>query len=162
MPGCPRGRRGLHFQMHKMRLEGRRATAVQRRASPTRATQRAAVDIMTGNSRRALPLTYFEGFNVFTNKRHILKNIVVKGETSAWIGPPGSGKSALMGEVSIHCGAQFDWRGHKAKEKCGVVYFALERGDLCKRRLYAHAVRDNLHDLPIAVVDAVIDLLDLT
>ena len=36
--------------------------------------------------------------------------------------------------------------------------FALERGDLFKRRLDYYRQRDNLHGLPIAVVDVVIDL----
>jgi hypothetical protein len=53
-----------------------------------------------------------------------------------------------------------DWRGHRAKEACGVVIFALERGDLFKRRLLAYQQRDGLHGLPIAIADAVIDLLN--
>jgi hypothetical protein len=109
---------------------------------------------------RPLPLTYFGEFSAAANKRHILKNIIVKGETSAWVGPPGSGKSALLAEVGVHCAAKRDWRGHKAKEKCGVVVFALERADLWRRRLNAHEWRDNLHGLPIAVAGRIVDLLD--
>ena len=93
-------------------------------------------------------------------KKHILKGIIARGETLAMIGPPGSGKSALMTEISVHCAAQIDWRGHRAKGACGVVIFALERADLFKRRLKAYQQRDGLHGLPIAVADAVIDLLN--
>jgi AAA domain len=41
-----------------------------------------------------------------------------------------------------------------------VVIFALERGDLFKRRLQVYRERDNQYGLPIAIADAVIDLLN--
>lgn len=107
-----------------------------------------------------LKLTYYDDCGAFVQKKHILKGIIARGETLAMIGPPGSGKSALMTEISVHCAAQIDWRGHRAKGACGVVIFALERADLFKRRLKAYQQRDGLHGLPIAVADAVIDLLN--
>jgi hypothetical protein len=107
-----------------------------------------------------LKLTYFDQCGAFTEKRHILKGIIARRETSAWIAPPGAGKSALLTEISVHCAAQIDWRGHRAKEACGVVIFALERADLFKRRLRVYQQRDGLTGLPIAVADAVIDLLN--
>lgn len=109
---------------------------------------------------QALKLTYFDDCGAFVEKRSILKGIIARGETSAWIAPPGAGKSALLTEISVHCAAKKDWRGHKAKEACGVVILALERGDLFKRRLRVYSQRDGLHGLPIAVADAVIDLLN--
>jgi hypothetical protein len=108
----------------------------------------------------ALKLTYFDDCGAFAAKRWILKGIIARGETSAWVAPPGAGKSALLTEISVHSSAQIDWRGHRAKEACGVVIFALERGDLFKRRLQVYRQRDGLHGLPIAVADAVIDLLN--
>jgi hypothetical protein len=108
----------------------------------------------------ALKLTYFDECGAFAQKRAILKGIVSRGETSAWVGPPGVGKSALLTEIGVHAAARIDWRGHRAKEACGVVIFALERGDLVKRRLEVYRRRDNLQGLPIAVADAVIDLLN--
>jgi hypothetical protein len=109
---------------------------------------------------RALKLTYFDDCGAFVEKRSILKGIIARGETSAWVAPPGAGKSALLTEISVHCAAQIDWRGHRAKEACGVVILALERGDLFKRRLRVYHQRDGLQGLPIAVADAVIDLLN--
>jgi hypothetical protein len=70
---------------------------------------------------QALKLTYFDDCGAFVEKRSILKGIIARGETSAWIAPPGAGKSALLTEISVHCAAKIDWRGHKAKEACGVV-----------------------------------------
>jgi hypothetical protein len=40
-----------------------------------------------------------------------------------------------------------------------VVYFALERADLVRRRIEAHTVRQNLHSLPIALVSETINLM---
>jgi hypothetical protein len=117
-------------------------------------------DVPVPAGANALKLTYFDDCGAFVEKRSILKGIVARGETSAWIAPPGAGKSALLTEISVHCAAQRDWRGHRAKEGCGVVILALERGDLFKRRLRVYHQRDGLRGLPIAVADAVIDLLN--
>jgi hypothetical protein len=107
-----------------------------------------------------LKLTYFDDCGAFAQKRHILKGITALGETSAWIAPPGAGKSALLTEISVHSAAGLDWRGHRSKMACGVVVFALERADLFKRRLVVYQLRDGLTGLPVAVADAVIDLLN--
>jgi hypothetical protein len=107
-----------------------------------------------------LKLTYFDECGDYANKQWILKGIIALGETSAWIAPPGAGKSALLTEIAVHCAAQIDWRGHRAKAGYGVVVLALERGDLFKRRLHVYQQRDGLTGLPIAVADAIIDLLD--
>jgi hypothetical protein len=114
---------------------------------------------LTGNM-SALKLTYFDECGAFVHKNWILKGLIAKGETSAWIARPGAGKSALLTEVSVHSAAQRDWRGHRAKEACGVVIFAFERADLYMRRLRAYQQRDALQRLPIAVAGTVIDLLD--
>ncbi|WP_315737956.1 AAA family ATPase [Bradyrhizobium sp. SZCCHNR1093] len=105
-------------------------------------------------------LTYFNDCAVAVRKRWIMKGLLAFGETSAWIGPPGCGKSALLTEIAVHCASADNWRGHKAKQACGVVILALERADLCKRRLHAYAQRDGLVDLPIAVHAGVIDLMN--
>src|SRR5438552_4966016 len=91
-------------------------------------------------------------------KRHLIKNIFARGETSAWIAPPGGMKSALMAEASICVAAGLDWHGYRSKETAGVIYFAIERADLVRRRLQAHGIRQNLKGLPIAVVSSTIDL----
>jgi 5S rRNA maturation endonuclease (ribonuclease M5) len=107
----------------------------------------------------AISLTYFNEVGKSARKRWIIKGVIAKGETSSWIAPPGKGKSALLTDVAIHVASGTDWRGFLSKDRCGVVYFALERADLVKRRLAAHARRNNLTDLPIAVAGQVIDLM---
>jgi AAA domain-containing protein/primase-like protein len=108
--------------------------------------------------RPAITLSFFSDIGESIAKRWIMKGVIAKGETSSWIAPPGKGKSALLTDIAIHVASGTNWRGFRSKERCGVVYFALERGDLVKRRLTAHARRNNLTDLPIAVASQVIDL----
>jgi AAA domain/Sigma-70 region 3 len=91
-------------------------------------------------------------------KRHIIKGIFARGESSAWIAPPGGMKSALMASAAFHISSGQDWFGYRNKEAAGVVYFAIERADLVRRRLQAHGIRQGLAGLPIAVVSATIDL----
>jgi hypothetical protein len=91
----------------------------------------------------------------------IIKNVIAAGETSAWIGPPGSLKSALLGELAFCVAAKQDWHGYKAKRSGLVVYFALERADLVRRRLLAYRARfdGDVEGIgPIAIVAGLIDL----
>lgn len=91
-------------------------------------------------------------------KRWLIKGVLARGESSAWIAPPGGMKSALMAQASICVAAGLEWNGKRNKETAGVVYFALERADLVRRRLRAHGALQNLRGLPIAVVSSTIDL----
>ena len=107
----------------------------------------------------AIPLTYFNEVAKSSTKNHIIKDVIAKNEISRVIAPPGKGKSAFAIDLAIHVASGEDWRGYKSKQKCGVVYFALERGDLVKRRLHGHQLRDSLVDLPIAVASRIINLM---
>ena len=107
----------------------------------------------------AIPLTYFNEVAKTSTKIHIIKDVIAKNEISRVIAPPGKGKSAFAIDLAIHIASGEDWRGYKSKQKCGVVYFALERGDLVKRRLHGHQLRDSLADLPIAVASRIINLM---
>ena len=110
---------------------------------------------------RAVPLTFFNDLSDSpSSKPWIIKNVMARNETSSWISPPGKGKSALLTDIAVHVAAGEDWRGHRAKQRAGVVYFALERAALTNRRFTAYKVRDGLEELPIAVAGQVIDLLN--
>ena len=74
-------------------------------------------------------------------KNWLVKGILAKGETSAWIAPPGGKKSALLAQASICVAAGLDWQGKRNKGSAGVVYFALERADLVEKRIKAHCLR---------------------
>jgi hypothetical protein len=91
-------------------------------------------------------------------KRHLIKGIFARGETSAWIAPPGAMKSALMAQAAICVAAGIDWHGYRNKGAAGVVYFAIERADLVARRMLAHGRLLGLKDLPIAISNEIIDM----
>jgi hypothetical protein len=115
----------------------------------------------TEQTYRGFSLTYFGDLSGKpTPKSWVIKNVIARGETSSWIAPPGKGKSALWTDIAVHAAADLNWRGYMTKGSTGVVYFALERADLVRRRLIAHKLRDGLTRLPIAVVSEVIDLLN--
>jgi hypothetical protein len=111
-----------------------------------------------------ISLEHYENFGTTIIKDWIIKNVIAAGETSSWIGPPGAGKSALVTDLAIHIASGKDWRGYRSKEQCGVVYFALERGELVKRRLIAHAGRTMGFPtkLPFSIARQVINLLKPT
>ena len=55
-----------------------------------------------------------------------------------------------MTEMSKCTGSGEDWRGHRNKAGPSlVVYFAIERGDLVKRRLAAYRESEGHPDLPV-------------
>jgi hypothetical protein len=106
-------------------------------------------------------LAFFDTFSNPVPKPWLIKNVMARGETSSWVAPPGGGKSALLGDAAVHLASSTSWRGYRIKEKCGVIYFAIERSGLVKRRFAAHRLRDNLPDnLPIAVASTVVNLMD--
>lgn len=93
-------------------------------------------------------------------KTHFIKGVISWNETSAWIAPPGGMKSALMASASMSIALGKDWFGRKNKCAVGVVYFALERADLVKRRLMAHRRLLGLasnQPIPIVIVSGMID-----
>ena len=108
----------------------------------------------------ARPLTYFEDFDKSVRLDWIIKNVLAKGHTSYFFGPPGSGKSALYGSAAICLGAAPDWYGFKIKQKAASVYFAFERPDLVKKRLWAQCQRDQIDGSLVAVAPGLINLMD--
>ncbi|MET3968071.1 AAA family ATPase [Bradyrhizobium sp. S3.9.1] len=107
-----------------------------------------------------IKLEYYADFSTAVAKDWIIKGVIAKGETSSWVGPPGVAKSALLVDLMTSAASGVEWRGHRSKGRVGVVYFALERGQLVKRRLVAHAMRsEEPLNLPIAVANQVVDLM---
>lgn len=110
------------------------------------------------------PFQLLSDFSIEPPRKHwLIKGVIAEGETSAWIAPPGGMKSALMAQLSLAVADQRDWHGRKSTSMQGVVYFALERADLVRRRLAAHCRRygietAELDNIPIAVCDRMVDL----
>ena len=86
----------------------------------------------------------------------MIKGIFARRETSMWYGPPGGLKSALLASSTVAIASGEDWFGRKSKGKFGVIYFALERADLVRRRLQATIARKGIDEpLAIAVVPGI-------
>ena len=87
-------------------------------------------------------------------KQWLIKGIFARGETSAWVGPPGSMKSSLLCSATIHASSSqvTDWFGYRCKEKTASLYFALERADLVRRRLIAECETLKIDFPPIAII----------
>jgi hypothetical protein len=118
-----------------------------------------AVQIDRAQAMRGYPFVTFDEMDVESPaKQWLIKNILARGETSAWIAPPGAMKSALLAQASVYVAAGIDWHGYRNKGAAGVIYFAIERADLVKRRLRAHKRLLGLRGTPIAVSSSTIDL----
>lgn len=111
---------------------------------------------------RALPITIFDRCNELESPDWIFKALLARNETSSWVGPPASGKSAFLTDLAVHGAAGRDWQGHRSTGPTGVLILALERADLYRRRLQAYRLRDGFANLPIAIASDVIDLLHPT
>jgi hypothetical protein len=108
---------------------------------------------------RGLPFIFLKEIrNIPISKRYLIKGVMARAETSAWIAPPGGMKSALMAHASFCVASGADWLGKKNKGAAGVVYFALERSDLVVRRIKAHFEKAGLGELPIAIVSYPVNL----
>jgi hypothetical protein len=87
------------------------------------------------------------------------KGIFARRETSMWYGPPGGLKSALLASATVAVASGENWFDRKSKGKFGVIYFALERADLVRRRLQAIIAREEIAEpLAIAVVPGILSL----
>ena len=117
-------------------------------------------DKKTSGNNKALPFWSFDPDEAPAPKGWLIKDVAAKGETAGWIGPPGSGKSAVVLDWFMHSAMGRDWRGHKCKQQAASVYFAFERANLTRRRIKAYAQRWGLKTVPIAVVSRMLDLMD--
>src|SRR5262249_4389037 len=114
-----------------------------------------------GTHPKALPFKLFDEITAAViNKPWIIKNVLARGETSSWYGPPGGTKSSLWTDIAIHVAGQGSWRGYRIKLSTGVAIFAMERAALVERRLFAYRIRDGVSSLPIAVISKTIDFMN--
>jgi hypothetical protein len=119
----------------------------------------AAPSLAEGKTRGFPFTTYSSTKSGPASKPWLLKGLLARGETSGWVGPPGSLKSSILASIAVAAASGEDWCGKRNKGKCAAIYFALERADLVKRRLRAYAEQRG-DDLPIAVVDSIVNLMD--
>jgi len=107
---------------------------------------------------RILPSTGFAEMATQVAKRWTIKDLLAAGETSVWFGAPKCGKSSLVEDLSLHVADGREWHGRKVSRGL-VVYIALERGAVIRRRASAFAVEHDLvgADLPFVMVRGPLD-----
>src|ERR1019366_6109144 len=91
-----------------------------------------------------------------STKEWLVKNLLGKGEASAFYGAPGSGKSALVEDMGLHIAGGLPWHGRDVLQGA-VCYIALERRLLVERRAIAFRERHQIPDLPFAIIGIVLD-----
>jgi hypothetical protein len=109
----------------------------------------------------ARPIVRFEEFGKHIKMDWLIKDMLALGHTSNTFGPPGSGKSALLGSAAVHSGAgATEWMGFPVKRRAASVFFALERGMLTQKRIWAESQRSQFGEVPVVVSPGIINLTD--
>jgi hypothetical protein len=95
-------------------------------------------------------------------KTWLVEDFLGAREMSCFYGEPGSGKSALAEDFGLHVAGRFpQWLGRDISTHGAVVYIALERLNLVKRRAAAFKIKhNNVQGLPFAIVSAAHDFRD--
>jgi hypothetical protein len=93
-----------------------------------------------------------------TPKEHVVEGLLGAGEISALFGAPGSGKSVLAQDIGLHIAAHMKWHGRVVKGGA-VLYVALERPAVVKRRALAFRIKHGVRGLPFGILPG--GLLDL-
>jgi AAA domain len=105
-----------------------------------------------------LPFVLFDDIDD-VSKQWLVANLFGAGEAAVFYGAPGCGKSVLAEDLGLHISAGMSWHG-RAILRGAVLYVALERAKLVKRRARAFAVKHNIRGLPFAVVGGVVNFRD--
>jgi hypothetical protein len=92
-------------------------------------------------------------------KEEIVEGVLGVGESSCWYGPPGVAKSVLVEDLALHVACGLPWHGRNVR-RGAVVYVALERESLVKRRAVAFRLSKGAQGAPFAIVGGVYDLRD--
>lgn len=109
----------------------------------------------------ARPIVRYEEFGKKIKIDWLIRDVLALGHTSNTFGPPGGGKSALLSSAAVHIGADADqWMGFPVKRKAASVIFALERGALTQKRIWAESRRERFGEVPVVVCPGMINLMD--
>jgi hypothetical protein len=93
------------------------------------------------------------------NKEWLITGLLGHAELSVVYGHPGSGKSVFVEDAALRIAAGWEVHGRPVR-RGAVLYVALERYVLVKRRAIAFRVKHGLSELPFAIMGGVLDLRD--
>ena len=115
------------------------------------------VELDTRRRRGQLNFTLYRDIELEPRKLWLVHDYLGAGELSCIFGPPGSGKSVLAGDLAAHVAAGRFWFGRRVQQG-GVLYVAIERAPLVKRRLAAFRTHHAVDEIPLAVASGHVDL----
>jgi hypothetical protein len=110
-----------------------------------------------GKARKGLNFTLYRDIEAEPRKLWLVNDFLGAGEMSCIFGPPGSGKSVFAGDLAAHIAAGRFWFGRRVQQG-GVLYVAIERSALVKRRLAAFRAHHTVDEIPLAIASGHIDL----
>ncbi len=115
------------------------------------------VELDARRRRGQLNFTLYRDIELEPRKLWLVHDYLGAGELSCIFGPPGSGKSVLAGDLAAHVAAGRFWFGRRVQQG-GVLYVAIERAALVKRRLAAFRTHHTVDEIPLAVASGHVDL----
>jgi hypothetical protein len=115
------------------------------------------IELDSRRIRGQLNFTLYRDIETEPRKLWLVDDFLGAGELSCWFGPPGSCKSVLAGDLCAHVAASRPWLGRRVSGG-GVLYVAIERAALVKRRLAAFREHHAVSEIPLAIVSGQIDL----
>jgi putative DNA primase/helicase len=107
-------------------------------------TDHARGDARAERKRNPLPYTLAKDLREDEDKEWMLEDWLGLDEISAFYGPPEAGKSTVVVDIGGHVAAGLEWNGRRV-HRCGVLYCAVERGAITRRRLRAW-IKENKGD----------------
>lgn len=117
----------------------------------------ASLDARRQRKRFQLSFTLYRDIEAEPRKLWLVHDYLGAGELSCIFGPPGSGKSVLAGDMAAHVAAGRPRFGRRVQQG-GVLYVAIERAALVKRRLAAFRECHAVSEIPLAIVSGHADL----
>jgi hypothetical protein len=114
-------------------------------------------EIISLHKERRLMFVTFADIDEHPRKDWLVRDFLGVGEMSAIYGAPGTGKSALAGDLGAHVAAGVHWFGRPVS-RGAVLYIAAERAALVKRRMAAWRLHHGVKDIPLGIVSQTIDL----
>jgi AAA domain len=122
-------------------------------------TDNAALDAKAIQLDRRGRFILFGELGASSTKEWLVHNLLGHGEASTIYGKPGDGKSVLAEDLGLHVAAGWPWHGRPVR-RGAVLYIALDRRELVKRRAIAFRKKHEVLDLPFAIVGGLYDFRD--